>query len=145
MNPIENLKQEHEDIERELIELEAIMNSEIVNYGNLTHTFKKLHVVWNHHEEKEEKIFPVLKKDRIIIPVEIMQFEHKLLKPHKKAMYDAINSGSEFLMKKALDENCSVIIKTLRKHIKDEDEVLYTITLEEFSPQELEEVWKMIE
>ena len=60
MNPLEQLKKEHEDIERELIELETIIEEEIINYPNLLHVFKNLCEIWDIHEEKEEKIFPVL-------------------------------------------------------------------------------------
>ncbi len=52
MNPIELLKQEHEQIERELIELETI--EEEPNIPNLTHTFKKLHKLWDEHGKKKK-------------------------------------------------------------------------------------------
>ncbi len=142
MNPIDELKKEHEDIERELLELETIMQEKEVNYSNLVHTFRKLHNLWNHHEEKEEKIFPILEKEKIKVPVAKMQFEHKLLRPHKEKIWKAINSGKENEMKNCLNENAVIIIDLLRKHIKDEDEVLYTITLQEFTPEELKELWE---
>jgi hemerythrin-like domain-containing protein len=142
MNPIDELKKEHEDIERELVELETIMQEQEVNYSNLIHTFRKLHNLWNLHEEKEERIFPILEKEKIKVPVEKMLFEHKLLRPHKEKMWQAINSGKENMMKKSLSENAVIIIKLLRKHIKDEDEILYTITLQEFTPEELKELWE---
>ncbi len=58
-NPIEMLKQEHEDIERELLEIEAIAEDENINYPNLVHVTGKLCKIWDEHEEKEEKIFPI--------------------------------------------------------------------------------------
>jgi hemerythrin-like domain-containing protein len=57
-------------------------------------------------------------------------------------MWQAINSGKENIMKKSLNENAVIIIELLRKHIKDEDEVLYTITLQEFTSEELKELWE---
>lgn len=42
MNPINELRQEHIEIERELFELESIMEDEVINYSNLVHTFRKL-------------------------------------------------------------------------------------------------------
>ncbi len=129
MDQIETLEQEHEQIERELLELEEIFESEEVNYGNLVHVFKKLHGLWNEHEEKEEKFFSILEKDQIKVHVKKMLFEHKVLRLYKEAMLKAINSGSELEMKKALNENAVVIIKKLREHIIDENESLCRITL----------------
>ena len=142
MNPIEILEQEHEDIERELVELEAIKEAEEINYANLNHVFRRLHDLWNKHEEKEEKLFPILEKEKIKVPVKKMLFEHKLLRPHKEALLAAIDSGSEKEICDALNENGVVIIAKLREHIKDEDDILYTITLQEFTPEELRELWE---
>jgi len=144
MNPIEILEQEHRDIERELLELEAIRESEIVNIPNLIHVCKKLHDMWNKHEEKEERIFPILKKEKIIIPVKEMLFEHKILKPHKQAVDNAIDSGSEAEIKNALYGHVPIIIRKLREHIDKEDAVLYTIAMSEFTPEELAELWENI-
>jgi len=144
MTPIDILKKEHEDIERELFELETISESEIINYPNLVHVFKKLCEIWNEHEKKEEKIFPIMEKERIIIPVKKMLCEHKELKFHKKAIIRALGSGSEIVLKKVLNNNGKIITEKLRKHIDDENEVLYTIAMEEFTPKELAELWKAV-
>ena len=140
MNSIEKLKEEHEKIERELIELESIMQDEIINYPNLLHVLKSLIALWDLHEQREEKIFPILRHERIVIPVKTMMFEHKVLDIHKKAIINAIKSGSELEVKKALNIHGKTIIKRLRKHINDEDEILYRITLEIFSKKELDEL-----
>lgn len=144
MNCVEILKKEHVDIERELLEFETIMNSEEINYSNLIHTFKKLHDIWNEHENKEEKVFPILEKERIKIPVHRMLFEHKDLKTHKKAIIDAISSGNEGKIREMLGIHGKKIIDKLREHIKFEDEILYTIALEEFNDEELKELEKAI-
>ncbi len=140
-NPIEPLKQEHREIERELLELETIMQEEIINYPNLVHTFKKLIFIWDEHEKKEEKIFLIMEKEQIKVPVETMLSDHKTLRRHKQAITLAIISGDDSKIRKVLNENAVVIIRRLREHINDEDEVLYTIALEEFTPKELEELW----
>lgn len=140
MNSIEKLKQEHEDIERELFELEQIMNDEIINYSNLIHVLKNLFNIWDEHEEKEEQVFPILKHERIIIPVQTMMFEHKSLRVHKNAIKNAIDSGSENEVKNALNNHGKTIIEKLRKHINDEDEILYRITFEVFTPKELDQL-----
>ena len=144
MNPIKILKKEHEDIERELLELEEITQSETINYPNLIHVFRKLHEIWNLHEQKEEKIFNALEKEKIKIPVEKMLFEHKELSKHKKEMLNAINSGSEFKIKQALYSNGKFIIKKLREHIKDEEDILFSLTLSEFKPEQLKAIYLSI-
>jgi len=138
MNSIEKLKQEHEEIETYLIELETIMQEEIINYPNLLHTLKNLVEFWDEHEQKEERIFPILKHERIVIPVKAMLFDHKTLGVHKEAIKKAISSGSEIKIKEALNNHGKIIIEKLRKHINDEDEILYRITFEVFTPKELD-------
>lgn len=143
MNAIEMLKKEHEEIERELIELETIMSEDFINYPNLAHTFRKLIDLWNIHEVKEEKVFSILKHAHIVIPVETMKFQHQSMKMHKEAIERALNSRSEYEMKKALHVDGTIIIAKIRKHIKFEDEILYTITLKQFSAEELKELYHL--
>ena len=52
MNPIEKLELEHEQIEREILELETIIQEQEINYPNLVHVLKNLFKVWKEHEEK---------------------------------------------------------------------------------------------
>ena len=140
MKVIDNLRKDHEAIERELLELETIRDAEVLNYINLAHTFKRLYELWNKHEELENNVFSLLEKDRIKVPVKKMLFEHKILRQHKEMMFRAISSGSEAKMREALDSNLSVILKELRKHMNSEDEVLFTISEEEFTDDELSEL-----
>jgi len=136
---IEELKKEHLDIERELIELEEIIKSDIINYSNLVHTMKKIYLVWDMHEKKEEILFLFLEEwsNGLTIPVERMMFEHKELKPHKEAINNAINSGNDEEVKKALEENGRFIIIKLQEHIDFEDEILYRVELPELSDEDL--------
>jgi len=138
MNFIRALKEEHRQLERELIELEEIISSEIINYPNLIHVYKRLHDFWNKHEREEEMIFPILKHEKIVVPVRLMFFEHSQLSPHKEALINAINSGNDSKIKEALGRHATVIILKLREHINKEDEVLYRITLEQFTDEEIE-------
>jgi len=140
MNCIEKLKQEHEKIERELLELETIIGEDEINYSNLLHVIKKLYELWNSHEIKEEKVFSILEKERIKMPVKTMLFEHKQLKPHKIALEKAINSGNNQDVKDVLNSHAKTIITQLRNHINSEDEILYTIALSEFTKQEIKEL-----
>ena len=138
MNAIKMLEEEHRNIERELLELEAIMEAEEINYSNLNHVFERLHNLWNSHEEKEAKIFQILKNEEIKMPVDKMMFEHSELSMHRKAMMAAIKSGSEINMKKALNSNGKIIIEKLRRHMEDEEGILFLITMDLFTPEELE-------
>lgn len=143
MNPLEKLQQEHRDIERELLELETIMQESEINYPNLVHVLNKLFKVWKEHELKEEKIFPIFKKEKIIIPVKTMLFEHGVLKKHRDALVSAINSGNDIELKNCLKKSGVFIIGELRKHINSEDEILYTTAMNEFTKEEIKELWNL--
>jgi hemerythrin-like domain-containing protein len=145
MNPIDILKKEHKQIEMELVQFEAVMEEPIVNYANLIHTFKNFCPLWNNHEKKEEGIFLVMKKEKIKIPVYTMTCEHRDLRKHIAKIVEAINSGSEIKVKECLDNDLKDLIRKIRKHKDDEDEILYTLALEEFTKEELEEMRKLIE
>jgi DUF438 domain-containing protein len=138
------LQKEHEQIERELLELEGIMEAGVINYPNLIHVCKKLHALWDEHERKEEIIFPILKHEQIVIPVKTMFFEHSQLALHKNALAKAIYSGSEIRVREALKKHGSFIILKLREHINLEDEVLYRITLSQFTDEEISEAERTI-
>ncbi len=144
MNPIEKLKKEHEDIERELLELDEIIKAEEINYPNLVHVLRNLHELWNCHELREERIFKIFEKERIKIPVEKMLFEHEALRPHLEKIKKALNSSNELETKISLHTDAIIIIEKLRKHIAFEDEVLYTIAEGEFTPAEIKEMEKYI-
>ncbi|MEA3329318.1 MAG: hemerythrin domain-containing protein [Nanoarchaeota archaeon] len=121
-----NLKKEHEKIERELVELETIMDvqeGDEVNYTNLTHVFKKLNDLWNAHENSEQNFFKKLFK-KSEFPLKKMTTAHKLLHGHFKAITEAINSGSENKILASLDTDGRMFIKKLRDHMK-EDESLF--------------------
>ena len=140
MNFIKKLKSEHEEIERELLELETITNlsDEEINYPNLVHVLKKLFKIWDFHEQKEEKIFLSFKKEKIIIPVEKMTFDHRKLKKHKENIKKALDSNSEFEIKKMLKIEVKEVIKKLRVHIEDEENTLLILpVLDLFSNEQI--------
>jgi DUF438 domain-containing protein len=145
MNPISELRKEHIAIERELFELDSIMEDEIINYPNLVHTFRKLCDIWDHHEHEEQKIFAVMEKEQIRVPVHIMTCEHKDISGHILGLKNSINSGNDAKVKESLDKDLSVIVKKIREHMNKEDEILYTIALNEFTDEELAEMSRAIE
>ena len=116
------IKKEHEAIERELVELETIMEEENINFPNLIHVFNKLHSIWDSHEEREEKLFNTFRTERLDFPVDEMLFAHRELKGHRTVIANSINSGSEFNIKTALGTNGRMMINKLREHIKKEED-----------------------
>jgi len=141
-DPIEKIKQEHEEIERELIELETIMNFLQINYPNLVHVLRKLTDLWEKHEEKEEAVFPLLEhKNNLKIPVKKITFQHKELKPYRQTIVEAINSGNNEKVKESLNKQARKIVRKLREHIELEDEILYTLLSEQkFSEEEIKNI-----
>lgn len=140
VNAIEKLKEEHEEIDVELLELEEVMDEAIINYSNLIHSFKKLCERWDVHEKREEKIFAVMKKEKIIVPVRMMTSQHRELRTHIDHIKNAINSGSDAKVRETFDKDLKILIQKIKDHKNSEDEILYTVALEEFTPQELEEM-----
>jgi len=144
MNPIEQLIFEHQQIERELLEFETIIDDPQTNYPNLIHVLKRLIPLWNSHEIKEEQIFPLFKKEHIKVPVNEMLFEHRKLRRHKDAIENALKSESDFEVRHAIEVHGSIIITELREHIKKEDNIFYTLDSSEFSPTELEKIKEIL-
>ena len=124
MNPIEKIKRDHEDIERELIELETIMETDNINYSNLVHVLRKLHDMWDDHEEFEVVVFNDLKNRGYEIPIEKILFEHGNFAEHREKIIRAIESGSETGVKASLFDDGKFIIEKIRAHkdFEDEDE-----------------------
>lgn len=142
MKAVQELLEEHDEIERNLGELEEVINElkyeGIVNFPNLLHTVKTLHGIWDRHEAKEDKIFPIFRKERIRIPVKTMMFEHGLLKTHNDKIKEAI--GSNHNLKEVLEKHGHDLIYLLRNHMKREEDILMTITDNELTNEEIVEI-----
>ena len=128
----------------ELMEIESVMEDSEINYPNLIHSFIKLCALWDVHEKKEDKIFALMKKERILVPVYTMTCAHKDLRIHIERIKETINSGDESALKKCFDDDLKIFIDKIRKHKDAEDEILYTIALEEFTNEELEEMSRIL-
>lgn len=133
MKNIEELLEEHALIERELFELDTIMQEPEINYSNLVHVLKKLFNLWEKHEKKEEDIFYVLKNNGVVIPVETILFDHGILKKYREEIIGAINSGDNSRVKKVWEKSGVILLGKLRQHMNLEDEVLYTLSSEEMA------------
>jgi hypothetical protein len=130
-NAIELIKKEHLEIEQDLEELETIMSVETINYPNLIHTCNACFNLVEKHEEKEEKIFKILKDGGYNIPLAGLTKEHQKLEKYRKDIRKALHSGSEFEVKKILEKDGKEMISLLRAHMKYEDEFVYTLPLEQ--------------
>lgn len=139
---IDEIMQEHEEIERELVELETIINEDKINYSNLIHILRKLTKLWDKHEKKEDIIFDFfMQRKKLKVYTEDMLFEHDELRPHRERIVKAIKSGSEIETKNALKEDGSMIIKKLREHLDNEENELYSLASRlKFSQQEFLEL-----
>lgn len=142
MKAVQELLEEHDKIEIELNELEEVINElreeGEINFPNLLHTLKTLHALWDKHEAKEEKIFPIFRKERIRIPVKTMIFEHGLLKVHNDKIKEAL--GSNHHLKETLKKHGEEILHLIRDHIKREENILMTITDNELTNEEIVEI-----
>jgi hypothetical protein len=121
------LKLEHEQIERELIELETIVNSSYINYPNLHHVLRKIKEIWDKHEEKEEIFFTGLYKKGFTIPVKKATFEHGHLKKAMDSLIKGFQSGSEDDMRNLLVNQGKKLLNEMRQHMSDEDWIFYAL------------------
>ena len=144
MDPIKTLEKEHDDISREIIEFETIMDSEVVNYPNLIHVFKRFCSLWDSHENKEERIFSIMNRKMMTIPIETIKTDHEYLCGHIKNMKEAINSGDDYRVRKCFEDDLKVLIEKIKKHMELEDDILYTVSPDEFSDSEVNEMKEVI-
>jgi hemerythrin-like domain-containing protein len=144
MNSLEKLQEEHQKIERELIEIETIIDDDEINYSNLVHVLNNLFPLWKEHEEKEEKVFSIFEEENIKIPVKKMLFEHGRLRIFRESIIKAINSGNNERIRAALKSAGVSIISDLRAHMNAEDEVLYTLALSQLTKEEISRIERIL-
>jgi len=144
MNPVVVLRKEHEVIGIELDELDFIMGEPDINYSNLVHTFWKVGAFWDVHEKMEEEIFEIMKAEGFEIPIETILLEHRSLREQVKSINAAINSGSDFEVRKVLAREMKEFVDVLRKHAGDEDEILAGVIVGDFSDEGLKEIRRIV-
>jgi hemerythrin-like domain-containing protein len=59
----------------------------------------------------------------------------------REFLVKALSSGSEYKIKEALDNHGIIILDELRKHMKEEENSLFTIVVSKYTLDELERVW----
>lgn len=127
---LKSLRKEHEAIERELLELETLLEDfdegEEFNHTNCAHVLKKLFSVWDSHETKERMFFDNLNRkseSRSEIPINTLHFNNPELSGHKKVLTYAINSGDISKLKTSLDTDGRMLMEKLRRDIKKDSEL----------------------
>jgi hemerythrin-like domain-containing protein len=125
------LKEEHKKLEEMLLDFEAVMSEQEVNYSALIHNLRTLSEFWNSHERKEEVFFQELRQRNISIPVESLTFEHGKLRRDLKKLVEAINNGKESLLRERFESEGQDLIDNLREHMKQEDWIFIALPLED--------------
>ncbi len=162
MNPIVVLREEHEAIERELSELDFIMEgvgegasfAQVasvyagrrggINYSNLVHTFWKICRFWDNHEKMEEEIFEVIREEGYAFPIENIFLDHESLRKRVREINSAVNSGSDLEVRRVLGKEMREFVDILRKHTAEEEEILIGIFPETFSEEGSKKIKEII-
>ena len=79
------------------------------------------------------------------MPVYTMTCDHEDIRDQITALKNAINSGSDHKIKESLARDLRVVVDKIRDHMAQEDEILYTLALSEFTEDELIEMARVIE
>jgi hypothetical protein len=134
-NPFEILIEEHDLIERELIELENVINSYPINVPNLIRILKRLKEIWIPHELKEENIFCILNENNIKVSMEKIELEHSEFKKYREEIYSAIDLGKEDILIDVLNKKGKEMIFKIRKHMSDEDWIIRALSWDELDAE----------
>ncbi|MDP3882182.1 MAG: hemerythrin domain-containing protein [Nanoarchaeota archaeon] len=121
MDIIGTIKEEHDGLEREIIELEAIMEEQIINYPNLVHVLKKITDSLRTHLDKEERVFAVLENKGMNTPIQSLRADRILLAKSVNSIFRAISSGSDFKVRESLEHHGMDFISRLQSHISEQE------------------------
>lgn len=134
MTYLEMFIREHECIERELLELETIMQEEIINYPNLVHVIKKITYLWQEHVKKEQPFLVALEQEGFATPLESMFIEQQELERHLQSLTKTMLCCSDCKTRKALLTDGRSFVAKMRQHIKRQDWVFYALPAFEHTP-----------
>lgn len=112
-----SLRKDHQNIEREIKEIETIISEDEINRPNFIHVFNKLCNLWDNHEQKEKKLLSQKKN----FEFSYLPLSDKNLVGHKKVLQLAAKSGSEIQLKVALENDGKMLINKLRSEIKKDN------------------------
>jgi hemerythrin-like domain-containing protein len=152
MNPIEELKLEHEGIKVSLDVLAHLSwqlgnkcgNCEPRDLERLLDFFSTF-VDTCHHEKEEELLFPALEEigvSRDGGPIGVMLEEHDMGRSHVRGLREALQdhrAGEEAASERIL-LHADAFSKLLRRHIEQENQVLFQIAVDNLSSEKLSEL-----
>lgn len=145
MNPIEELKDEHQGIENALGVLEKmagllsqVPNPELVRDGEALLDFFRTFADACHHGKEEKLLFPALERigvSRESGPIGVMLAEHDQGRGHVGEMAKALRSMQNRTPAAAqsFQQHAAAYIRLLRQHIEKEDRVLFQIAEQHLS------------
>lgn len=122
------LQKEHRQIMQSILELEAIIQDDVLNYAHLIHTLKNLQRIMEDHEDKENQMYLLLSQKIRSISGKSFSEEHDLLKSHREALFYALRSGSEYRLKQSISIHGLSFIQKTKNHLKEEDDLFETIS-----------------
>lgn len=152
MNPIEELKAEHEGIKASLEILDRIAarladgaGPEVVEDARDLIEFYKVFVDTCHHGKEEELLFPELERigvSRQGGPIGVMLAEHDTGRAHVRGMRKALLEHPEANPAAAVEfgRQAEGFIRLLLAHIQKENEVLFRIADQHLPPAKKEEI-----
>ena len=137
-NCLEELRSDHQKILESFDGLEKsisknpLVYEEIGEFLEFTKNFSE-----PHHKKEEKVLFPALEKKGIPNeggPIGMMLFEHETKRSHIKKIDEGFKekNGEKILL------NAKAAISLMREHIEKENNILYPMAEEAFTPEELD-------
>jgi hemerythrin-like domain-containing protein len=157
MQPIKDLKMEHEAVQMTLRILDKICqriekSGEIIDLQHLDQllVFFKIFVDKCHHGKEEELLFPALEKvgvSREGGPIAVLVHEHQQGRDHVQAMDAALSQYTKGNRKAVAEflKTARGYINLLNQHIDKENGVLFPLAEKHLSQQEQKKLWEGFE
>jgi len=132
MSSVESMLSDHENIERELVELESILDEdnldEDVNVSNFVHVFKKISAMLDSHEERENIFLSKISNEKNKEILEKLEENHQTLgleiKGYRLAIKESIDLQDELELKASLMTDVKFFVDKIRKHFIFEEKIL---------------------
>ena len=121
MSGVDILREEHEAIERELIELEAIMGVKSINYSNLIHVVKKITYLFDAHIHKEMDFFRGLEEQGVHTSLHEMGAQYLSLQHNLQVLTRTMLSCSDCKTRAALLKEGIAFIEKARAHMQEQE------------------------
>lgn len=117
MEPLKIIEREQEILERELLEFETIIESEVINYPNLARVFVKIIRCWNGHVKKIRFVARMLARERYFFK-DLESFEEGATEYYGERLIHFFKSKDEQKIREALNILGRKVIEKLRESIE---------------------------